>query len=129
MSLWGKLPDEMPGDFHAHVLVALAMPTMRETHPATLARPEVATQIGDFVDVFCAETIEKQFLNPRSKCFNSNLTDVNDNVIVVIVRGSDQKVLDMRIFFGSSAWRARHQVCSTITRNNAFYRPHAVSNC
>jgi hypothetical protein len=40
---------------------------MRKTHPATLARPEIATPIGDRVAVFIAEIVDKQFLNASSE--------------------------------------------------------------
>ena len=95
---------------------------MRKTHPATIARPVVVTQICNCVAVFCVEIIDKQFLNPSSKCFNSNLANVDDNVILVIVLGSARKVLDMLIFVGSNTCRARHQIFCTITTNNAVYQ-------
>ena len=83
---------------------------MRETHPATIARPLVATPIGGFVTVFCADIIDKHFLNPSSKFWHSNLADVVHKVIVVIVRGSARKLMDMRIIVGSNTFRPRFQL-------------------
>jgi hypothetical protein len=40
---------------------------MGETHPATLARPEIAAPIGDLVVMFFAEIVDEQFLNPLGK--------------------------------------------------------------
>ena len=75
------------------------MTSMRETqcltHPATIACPKLATPIGGFVTIRFAEIIDKQLLNPISKTFDSDLANVNNNVIVVIVRLDVRKVLDM----------------------------------
>ena len=68
---------------------------MRETHPATIARPKIATPIGGGVTICFAEIIDKQLLNPISKTFNSDLANVNNYVIVVILRLDIRKVLDM----------------------------------
>ena len=68
---------------------------MRETHPATIARPKFLTPIGGAVAIRIPEINDKQRLNSISKTFNSDLTNVNNNVIVVIVRLDVRKVLDM----------------------------------
>ena len=90
----------------------LLHPAMRETHSATLARPDVTTSIGDAVAVGGAEIIHDQFLYPSCKGLNANLTNVDGNirVIAIIICLSNRKVLDVRIFFGSNTCRARHKV-------------------
>jgi hypothetical protein len=40
---------------------------MGETHPATLARPEIAAPIGNLVAMFCAEIVDEHCLNLRGK--------------------------------------------------------------
>jgi hypothetical protein len=68
---------------------------MREAHPATIARPKLATPIGGGVAICFAEIIDKQLLNLICTTRNSDLTNVNNNVIVVIVRLDVRKILDM----------------------------------
>jgi hypothetical protein len=54
---------------------------MGETHPATLARPEIAAPIGDLVAMFIAEIVDEHFLNPRGKGIDTRLTNVKSNII------------------------------------------------
>ena len=68
---------------------------MRETHPATIARPKIETPVGRAVTICFAEIRDQQLLNPSSKTFNSDLANGNNKVIVVIVRLDTQELLDM----------------------------------
>jgi hypothetical protein len=47
---------------------------MGETHPATLAGPEIAAPISDLVGIFIAEIVDEHFLNPRGKRIDSDST-------------------------------------------------------
>ncbi len=58
---------------------------MGETHPATLARPDIAAPTGDLVAMFFAEMVDEHFLNPRGKGINTNLAYVSSNIIIVTV--------------------------------------------
>jgi hypothetical protein len=68
---------------------------MGETHPATLAGPEIAAPIGDLVAMFIAEIVDEHFLNARGKGINTNLANVDSNIVIVIVCGTVRKVLDV----------------------------------
>ena len=85
--------DIFPGDFDAHVVVASGVPSMRETHPATIARPKIATPVGRTVTIFLADILDQQLLNPGCKTFNSDLANANNNVIVVIVRLDSKRTM------------------------------------
>ena len=69
--------DQAPGDFNTHVVVAPGISSMTETHPATIARPVVATPIGGFVTIFVPDIIDKQSLDPIRKFWNTNLASVH----------------------------------------------------
>jgi hypothetical protein len=79
-----------------HVAVTPCITTMGETHPATLARPEIAAPIRDLVAMFIAEIANEHFLNPRGKGIDTNLADVNSNIVIVIVCGNVWKELDVQ---------------------------------
>jgi hypothetical protein len=68
---------------------------MGETHPATLACPEIAAPIGDLVAVFVAEIVDEHFLYARGKGFDANLANVDSNIVIVIVCCTIRKVLDV----------------------------------
>ena len=68
---------------------------MGETHPAPLAGPEIAAPIGDLVAMFIAEIVDEHFLNPRGKGIDTNLANVDSNIVIVIVCGTVRKVLDV----------------------------------
>jgi hypothetical protein len=87
---------------------------MGETDPATLAIPEIAAPIGDLVAMFIAEIVDEHFLNPRGKGINTNLTNVDDNIVIVIVCRTVRKVLDVRVLLGRNSCRAHHQECGTL---------------
>ena len=80
---------------------------MRETHPATIARPKLATPIGGTITICYAEIIDKQVLNPICKFWHSNIANVDHNVIVVIVCFDVRKVLDMRTVVCRNTCRAQ----------------------
>ncbi len=52
---------------------------MGETHPATLADPQIEAPIGDLVTMFIADIIDEHLLNPRGKGINTNLANVEWN--------------------------------------------------
>ena len=70
---------------------------MRETHPATIARPKYLTPIGGAVAIRFPEINDKQRLSTISKTFNSDLANAPDVAygVTVIVRLDVRKVLDM----------------------------------
>ena len=78
-----------------------------ETHPATIARPEVATPIVNLVAVLSTEIVDEHFMHSSSSAFNPNLTDVNSNMILVIERWPVRKLLDMQILLRNTC-RARN---------------------
>ncbi len=87
---------------------------MGETHPATLAGPEIAAPIGGLVAMCFAEIVDEHFLNPRAKGIDTNLANVDSNLVIVIVCGTVRKVLDVRVFLGRNSCRAHHQECCTL---------------
>ncbi len=64
---WAYSLDIPPRDLNPHIVVAPRISTMGETHPPSLAGPEIAAPIGDTVTMFLAEIVDKHFLNPRGK--------------------------------------------------------------
>ena len=82
---------------------------MRETHPATIARPKFFTPIGGAVAIRFPEINDKQRLNPISKTFNSDVTNVNNKVVVVIVCLHVRELLALPTVVGRDCCRARRQ--------------------
>ena len=82
---------------------------MRETHPATIARPKFLTPIGGAVAIRIPEINDKQRLSTISKTFNSDLTNVNNDVVVVIVCFYVRELLDLPTVVGRDSCRARCQ--------------------
>ncbi len=87
---------------------------MGETHPPTLAGPEIAAPIGDLVAMFIAEIVDEHFLNPCGKGIDTNLAKVDSNIVIVIVCCTVLKVLDVLVLLGRNSCLAHHQICCTL---------------
>ena len=62
-------------------------------HTAPLTHTKVTTPVGTFVGVLSTEIIQEQDLHPISKTNLSNITDVDYNIIKVIIRSTATELL------------------------------------
>ncbi len=93
-----KLLDVAPCHFDSHVVVASCIPaTMSKTHLASCFTPEGLTLVGNFISVLRAQMVNQHGLRSSSKAINSNITDINNIIVMLVVRCLVGKARDVGI--------------------------------
>ena len=88
--------DFSPSHFHAHVVVASCVLAMHETVAPTSATPVPLIPVGGAIAVVSAEILDEQFLDSRGELLHANITDVNHEVVIVVVCCLRVEMLDVR---------------------------------
>jgi hypothetical protein len=80
-----ELLDLEPRNSHAHAVVAPTVPAARKTHstPGPGICPKFAAPVCHIISV-CPAQIDQQLLASGSKGFDTNVTYVDNNVVIVV---------------------------------------------
>jgi hypothetical protein len=70
---------------------------MRETHSATCIIPKRLTPIDNSIAVLSAQMINQHGLSTSSKALHSNITDVDNIIVILVLCGLVGKAQDVGI--------------------------------
>ncbi len=90
-----ELLDFAPRNLHTHVVVASTIPAMRETRFNPCFCPKIPAPVYHLVSLFHEHLIDQQVLATHRKGLHTNVTYVDNDVVINVVRLRRRDVLEV----------------------------------